>query len=40
MATDNAEITLSTAIFDGTGDNIFANLSDFNMIMFKLKYSF
>ncbi|MCF6332660.1 MAG: hypothetical protein L3J11_05190 [Draconibacterium sp.] len=40
MATDNAEITLSTALFDGKGDNIFANLSDFNMMMLKLKYSF
>lgn len=40
MATDNAEITLSTALFDGKGDNMFANLSDYNMMMFKLKYSF
>jgi len=40
MATDNAEITLSTALFDGKGDNIFANLSDYNMMMFKIKYSF
>ncbi len=40
MATDNAEITLSTALFDGKGDNIFANVSDFNMMMLKLKYSF
>ena len=40
MATDNAEITLSAAIFDGKGDNLFANLKDYNMMMFKLKYSF
>ena len=40
MATDNAEISLSTAIFDGKGNNMFANLSDYNMFMFKLKYSF
>ncbi len=40
MATDNAEITLSLAIFDGKGDNIFANFNDYNMMMFKLKYSF
>ena len=40
MATDNAEITISTALFDGKGDNMFANLSDYNMMMFKLKYSF
>ena len=40
QATDNAEITLSTVIYDGKGDNMFANLSDFNMFMFKMKYSF
>ena len=40
MATDNAEITLSAAIFDGKGDNVFANFNDYNMLMFKLKYSF
>ncbi|MBI5218531.1 MAG: hypothetical protein HY958_06330 [Bacteroidia bacterium] len=39
-ATDNAEITLSTVIFDGKGDNMFANLKEYNMFMFKLKYSF
>ncbi|MFA4851502.1 MAG: DUF1302 family protein [Thermoplasmata archaeon] len=38
--TDNAEITLSTVIFDGKGDNLFANLKDFNMFIFKFKYSF
>ena len=40
MVTDNAEITLSTAVFDGKGNSIFANLSDYNMFMFKMKYSF
>lgn len=40
MATGNAEITLSTALFGGEGDNMFSNLSDYNMMMFKLKYSF
>ena len=40
MATDNAEITLSTALFYGKGDNMFANLSDYNMMMLKVKYSF
>jgi hypothetical protein len=40
MATDNAEIILSAAIFDGKGDNIFSGLKDYNMMMFKLKYSF
>jgi len=40
QATANAEITLSTVIFDGKGDNLFANLKDYNMLMFKMKYSF
>jgi len=39
-ATINSEITLSTVIFDGKGDNLFANLKDYNMLMFKMKYSF
>ena len=40
MATDDTEISLTAAIFDGKGNNMFANLSDYNMMMFKLKYSF
>ena len=40
MATDDAEITLSTALFDGKGDNVFPNFVDYNMFMFKVKYSF
>jgi len=40
MATDNTEVTLSAAIFDGKGDNIFANFNNYDMMMFKLKYSF
>jgi hypothetical protein len=40
MATDNAEISLSAALFDGKGDNVFANFTDYNMMMFKFKYSF
>jgi hypothetical protein len=39
-ATTNSEITLSTTIFDGKGDNLFSNLKDYNMFMCKLKYSF
>lgn len=39
-ATDDAEIVLSAAIFDGKGDNLFAQLKDYSMFMFKLKYSF
>ena len=40
MATDNVELTISAALFDGKGDNIFANFTDYNMMMFKMKYSF
>ena len=40
MATDNAEITLSAAVFSGKGSNIFAKLTDYNMMMFNMKYSF
>lgn len=39
-ATDDIEITLSAAIFEGKGGNLFANLKDYNMFMFKLKYNF
>jgi hypothetical protein len=39
-ATINSEITLATVIFDGKGDNLFSNLKDYNMFMFKMKYSF
>jgi hypothetical protein len=39
-ATTNSEITVSTTIFDGKGDNLFSNLKDYNMFMCKLKYSF
>jgi hypothetical protein len=38
--TVNSEITVSTTIFDGKGDNLFAQLKDYNMFMFKMKYSF
>ena len=40
QATDNAEITLGATVFDGKGKNIFANLSDYNWALFKVKYSF
>lgn len=39
-ATVNSEISLSTVFFDGKGDNLFANMKDFDMFMFKLKYNF
>lgn len=40
MATDNAEVALSAAIFGGEGDNVFSQLSDYNMLMLSVKYSF
>ena len=39
-ATDNIEISLAAAFFDGKGDDIFSNFKDYNMMMFRLKYSF
>jgi hypothetical protein len=39
-ATDNAEISMTAAIFSGKGENVFVNFNDYNMLMFKLKYSF
>jgi hypothetical protein len=40
MATEDMEITLSSAIFEGKGSNMFSGFSDTNMLMFKVKYSF
>jgi len=40
LATDNTELKLSVVIFDGKGNNVFANISDYSMLMFRLKYSF
>ena len=39
-ATDNIELNLSAVIFDGKGKNLFANIRDYSMLMFRLKYSF
>jgi hypothetical protein len=39
-ATDDIEISLSAAIFDGKGDNLFANLKDYSMFMYRMKYIF
>jgi hypothetical protein len=39
-ATPDVELTLSAAIFDGKGDNLFANMKDYDMFMFRMKYSF
>ena len=40
QATANAELSLSTVIFDGKGESMFASLKDYNMFLFKMKYSF
>jgi hypothetical protein len=40
QATANAQISLSVALFDGKGNNLFANMKDYDMFMFKLNYSF
>jgi hypothetical protein len=40
MATDNAEITISSAIFAGKGNNVFAQFTDYDMFLFGFKYSF
>ncbi len=40
MATDNAEISLSAPLFFGKGNNIFSRLTDYDMLMFRFKYSF
>lgn len=39
-ATPNAEISLSAIFFDGKGGNLFANLRDYNMVKFGMRYSF
>lgn len=40
LASENAEIILSTAIFDGKGANLFSQLNGYDMFMLKVKYSF
>ena len=39
-ASDDIEITLSAAIFDGKGESLFSKFNDFDMFMLNLKYSF
>ena len=39
-ATVNTEISLAVVLFEGEGDNLFANMKDYDMFMFKLKYVF
>ena len=38
--TDNAELALGVYLFDGKGQNAFANLKGYNMMSFSLKYNF
>ncbi len=40
MATDNVELNVSAAIFNGKGNNAFANFNGYDMMIFKMKYSF
>jgi len=37
---DDIEINLSAAVFDGNGESLFSMFNDFDMFMFNLKYSF
>jgi hypothetical protein len=39
-ATPNSEISVSAALFDGKGKNLFANMRTYDMFIFKLKYMF
>lgn len=39
-ASPNTEISLTCAIFDGKGQNLFAGLNDYDMLMLKMEYSF
>lgn len=40
MATDNAEISISGIFFNGEGNDLFTRFKGYNMLIFKLKYSF
>jgi len=40
QVTPNAKLSLAVALFDGKGDNLFAQLKDYNMFLFKFNYSF
>jgi hypothetical protein len=40
MATEDTEISISSAIFKGQGTSMFSNFSENNMLMLKVKYSF
>ncbi len=40
QATVNTQISLSSVFFEGKGDNLFANMKNYDMFIFKLKYLF
>jgi len=40
QATANTQLSLSSVFFDGKGNNLFANMKDYDMFMFKFKYIF
>ncbi|MCE5177746.1 MAG: hypothetical protein LLF81_01210 [Porphyromonadaceae bacterium] len=40
QATPNAVITFSPVFFDGKGEGLFSQLKDYDMFLFKMKYSF
>lgn len=40
MATDNAELALSAAVFHGTDNSLFSRLDGFDMFKFRFSYSF
>jgi hypothetical protein len=39
-ATANTELSLSTVLFEGKGNNLFADMKDHDMFIFSLKYTF
>lgn len=39
-ATPNTEISISAALFDGKGRNLFASMKGYDMFIFKLRYVF
>ncbi len=40
QATDDMKISLSLALFDGKGDNLFSKFNEYDLFMFAMKYNF
>ncbi|MBE0650354.1 MAG: hypothetical protein IH595_05890 [Bacteroidales bacterium] len=40
MATENTEISVSGLLFNGKGNDLFASFNGYDMLLFKMKYSF